>query len=350
MRELYPEVPVLVVYQRDFLALLEAHGLELTRCPPPPSLGCVADDDARTDRPRRSPLHAAHVALGAKMVPFGGWEMPLAYPARDHGRAPGLPGRRGGLRRQPSGHRAGRRARRLRPPAALAEQRPARRSRPAGRSTPISWTTTGSVADDIIVWWVDEERFDVMPNASNTSGVRGGDRRRRRHRRAGDHRRAGPPGPRTAGHGLPRGGRGAALRRHPRSTGTASRAWWPVTGYTGEDGVECAVPGGGRRGFLGRRDGQRRPPAGLGARDTLRLEAGLPLHGHELGPGHHPAPGRAGLGGGLGQGRLRRAGRARGGEGRGSGATSARLVSARAASRCETGPRSVSGRATRSAS
>jgi aminomethyltransferase len=28
-----------------------------------------------------------------------------------------------------------------------------------------------SVVDDIIVWWVDEERFDVMPNASNTSGV-----------------------------------------------------------------------------------------------------------------------------------------------------------------------------------
>jgi hypothetical protein len=29
MRELYPEVPVLVVYQRDFLALLEAHGLDV---------------------------------------------------------------------------------------------------------------------------------------------------------------------------------------------------------------------------------------------------------------------------------------------------------------------------------
>ena len=30
----------------------------------------------------------------------------------------------------------------------------------------------GSVVDDIIVWWVDDERFDVMPNASNTAGVR----------------------------------------------------------------------------------------------------------------------------------------------------------------------------------
>jgi aminomethyltransferase len=60
------------------------------------------------------------------------------------------------------------------------------------------------------------------------------------------------------------------------------------TGYTGEDGIEIAVPvhHAGRiwdallaAGIL---------PAGLGARDTLRLEAGLPLHGHELGPGITP--------------------------------------------------------------
>ena len=30
---------------------------------------------------RVSPLHASHLELGAKMVPFGGWEMPLAYPS-----------------------------------------------------------------------------------------------------------------------------------------------------------------------------------------------------------------------------------------------------------------------------
>ncbi len=38
--------------------------------------------DESEDRVSRvSPLHAAHVALGAKMVPFGGWEMPVAYPS-----------------------------------------------------------------------------------------------------------------------------------------------------------------------------------------------------------------------------------------------------------------------------
>ena len=53
--------------------------------------------------------------------------------------------------------------------------------------------------------------------------------------------------------------------------------------------------GRGGRGLLGRRGGRRgdaRPD--LGARDTLRLEAGLPLHGHELGPGITPL--QAGLG------------------------------------------------------
>src|ERR1700734_265250 len=42
----------------------------------------MAPEDSAHDEGalRHSPLNAAHVALGAKMVPFGGWEMPLAYP------------------------------------------------------------------------------------------------------------------------------------------------------------------------------------------------------------------------------------------------------------------------------
>jgi aminomethyltransferase len=66
------------------------------------------------------------------------------------------------------------------------------------------------------------------------------------------------------------------------------------TGYTGEDGVECAVPAEVAPSFWEAVLGQGIVPAGLGARDTLRLEAGLPLHGHELGPGITPL--QAGLG------------------------------------------------------
>jgi len=66
------------------------------------------------------------------------------------------------------------------------------------------------------------------------------------------------------------------------------------TGYTGEDGVELAVPVDGAE-ACGRPAGGGVQPAGLGARDTLRLEAALPLHGHELGPGITPL--QAGLAG-----------------------------------------------------
>ena len=66
------------------------------------------------------------------------------------------------------------------------------------------------------------------------------------------------------------------------------------TGYTGEDGVEIHVPAVGAAPLWRALLDAGCVPAGLGARDTLRLEAGLPLHGHELGEGITPL--QAGLG------------------------------------------------------
>ncbi|MGZ4737215.1 MAG: glycine cleavage T C-terminal barrel domain-containing protein, partial [Acidimicrobiia bacterium] len=60
------------------------------------------------------------------------------------------------------------------------------------------------------------------------------------------------------------------------------------TGYTGEDGVEIQVPAAAAGDLWAALLAAGITPAGLGARDTLRLEAGLPLHGHELGPGITP--------------------------------------------------------------
>ena len=54
------------------------------------------------------------------------------------------------------------------------------------------------------------------------------------------------------------------------------------TGYTGEEGLEIAVPNSAAEGLLARLVDADITPAGLGARDTLRLEAALPLYGHEL--------------------------------------------------------------------
>jgi len=151
----------------------------------------------------------------------------------------------------------------------------------------------GSVLDDIIVWWRGADRFDVMPNASNTDRVRaavGGEDV------TGSRAVIAVQGPAARERLRPVAPEAAAVAHF----GVASFEWRGApcvaagTGYTGEDGVEVAVPVGAADAFWDAVTGAGIPPAGLGARDTLRLEAGLPLHGHELGPGVTPL--QAGLG------------------------------------------------------
>jgi aminomethyltransferase len=151
----------------------------------------------------------------------------------------------------------------------------------------------GCVLDDIIVWWVGEQRFDVMPNASNTSRVLaalgGTDVTAERAVLAVQ----GPEARSVVGRIFP----DAAQVGHFRVQELTWRGADVVvagTGYTGEDGLEFAVPAAEATGLWEDLLGAGAVPAGLGARDTLRLEAGLPLHGHELGPGITPL--EAGLG------------------------------------------------------
>jgi aminomethyltransferase len=84
------------------------------------------------------------------------------------------------------------------------------------------------------------------------------------------------------------------------------------SGYTGEDGFEILVPAPVAKAFWDRLLADERvKPIGLGARDSLRLEAGLPLYGHDLDPTVSPI--EAGLGFAVAKKRLR-AGRMRGAE------------------------------------
>ncbi len=150
-----------------------------------------------------------------------------------------------------------------------------------------------SVVDDLIVWWREEELLDVMPNASNTTAVvealGGTDVTGSRAVIAVQ----GPAARRLLAGVAPQA---AGVRRF----GVTGFRWKGEscvaagTGYTGEDGVECAVPLEVASLFWEAVLAAGVSPAGLGARDTLRLEAGLPLHGHELGPGITPL--QAGLG------------------------------------------------------
>jgi aminomethyltransferase len=253
----------------------------------------VSADDSQRDGPeRRSPLYEAHVALGAKMVGFGGWEMPLHYPSGTVAE-----------------HRCCREAAvafdvshlgtvRVVGAAAFdtlqgALSNDLRRVHPGRAQYTHLLDEDGSVVDDIIVWWVEEERFDVMPNASNTHHVLdalgGSDVTEERAVIAVQ----GPAARERLAAVAP-----AAAEVHRFNV---ERFEWDGhaclvagTGYTGEDGVECAVPAAAATAFWDAVLAQGILPAGLGARDTLRLEAGLPLHGHELGPGITPL--QAGLG------------------------------------------------------
>lgn len=241
---------------------------------------------------RRSPLDAAHRALGAKMVPFAGWEMPLSYP---------------------SGTLAEHRTCRTGAVAFDVSHLGTVRLDGAGAYDAIQGALTndlgkvapgraqythlldddGSVLDDIIVWWVGPYEFHVMPNAANTERVRaaigGEDITPSRAIIAVQ----GPESRRWLADVSPEA---AAVPRFAVATVKWHGATCIVagTGYTGEDGVEIAIPAGAAPELWEALLDAGILPAGLGARDTLRLEAGLPLHGHELGRGITPA--QAGLG------------------------------------------------------
>ncbi|MBV8386923.1 MAG: glycine cleavage system protein T, partial [Acidimicrobiia bacterium] len=119
---------------------------------------------------RHSPLDAEHRELGAKMVPFGGWEMPLAYPSgtlAEHGAC------RGEAVAFDVSHLG---TVRVEGPEAFAHlQRTLtndlRKIGPGRAQYTHLLDEDASVLDDIIVWWLDDDRFDVMPNASNTDRV-----------------------------------------------------------------------------------------------------------------------------------------------------------------------------------
>lgn len=231
---------------------------------------------------RRSPLDSLHRELNAKMVPFGGWEMPLSYPSgtiaehvacRTHAALFDV-SHLGTVR--------------LEGADAFARLQSAFTNDltkiGVGRAQYThSCNDQGGVVDDIIVWWVGEQRFDVMPNASNTdsilSVIGGTDT-------TGTRAVLAVQGPKARELLAKVSSAAASVKRFRVESLNLLGAECVVagTGYTGEDGVEIAAP-------IDIADSLARAiidagvvPAGLGARDTLRLEAALPLHGHELSP------------------------------------------------------------------
>lgn len=233
---------------------------------------------------RFSPLDAQHRLLDAKMVPFGGWDMPLAYPSGTL--AEHVACRTGAVMFDVS-HLG---TVRVEGPKAF-EQLQACLTNDLSRIAPGRAQYThlldendASVLDDIIVWWVNDQIFDVMPNASNTdrvvAAIGGADTTATRAVIA-------VQGPRARAIVATFCPDAAAVKRFTVEEIEICGFSCVVagTGYTGEDGIEIAVPNDGAAVVWNALREAGAFPAGLGARDTLRLEAGLPLHGHELGEG-----------------------------------------------------------------
>lgn len=246
----------------------------------------------------RTPLYQYHVDHGAKMVDFAGWEMPLFYTSvqEEHHQVR----TRGGVFDVSHMGRvkvSGRHARRL------LERLCTRRihdMEPGQCRYSLVCNARGGVRDDVIVYRMDEDEFIVVLNASNREkllphfeGVRseGGlvatidDQTTKTAMIAFQ-------GPKV----MP------LIARISTEIPTLKRYRFTVknlivmklivsrTGYTGEDGVEAILPAGAVTMAMGlllkdpkTQGAEVVKPAGLGARDTLRTEAGMPLYGHELG-------------------------------------------------------------------
>jgi aminomethyltransferase len=254
----------------------------------------------------RSPLHERHVALGAKLADFGGWEMPIEYTASG-----------GGVLKE---HAAVRETVGIFDVSHLGKatvQGSGARdfvnrclSNDLGRIVPgqaqytLCCDESGGVVDDLIAYLVSDDEVFLVPNAANASEVV------RRLRAAapegvdvtGLHREyavlavQGPRSPEV----LDRLELPSALEY--MSYADAGWGGGPVricrTGYTGEHGYEliprwddalplwdALVEAAGEFGGM---------PAGLGARDTLRTEMGYPLHGQDLSLDISPLQARSG--------------------------------------------------------
>ncbi|MFM8553933.1 MAG: glycine cleavage system aminomethyltransferase GcvT [Acidimicrobiales bacterium] len=242
--------------------------------------------DAQSDL-RRSPLDSSHRALGARMVSFGGWDMPIAYPS---GTLAEHTACRTSCALFDVSHLG---TVRVEGPSAFDSLQNcltndlARVSAGRAQYTHLLDEFDASVLDDIIVWWVAPEVFDVMPNASNTdrvvSAIGGTDTTSTRAVMAVQ----GPTARETVARVSPAAATVGRFRVE-RIDIDGVPCTVAGTGYTGEVGVEIAVPSARAPEMWDRLVGAGGTPAGLGARDTLRLEAGLPLHGHELGSGITP--------------------------------------------------------------
>ena len=240
---------------------------------------------------KRTPLHAAHVALGVRMAPFAGWEMPSSILAswmrrEPSGPAPGLFDVSHMGRIDISGAEAASFLDRIVSFAVTSLR--------VGRAKyAIVCNQTGGIIDDCLLYRLGHQRFLLVPNAANTSVVLGWLSQWKLQ--AGQVRIQDVtsslamlahqgPNAREMLQDLTKQLDLSTLKPFGVAEATVSDALTIVsrTGYTGEDGFEIILPNDAAHQVWEFLTDRGAAPCGLGARDVLRLEAGLLLHGSDI--------------------------------------------------------------------
>ena len=252
--------------------------------------------DARDDVLRRTPLHDLHESLGGRMVPFAGWRMPVQYSSiLDEARAV-----RSGAGMFDVSHMgrfeirgadaAGLLNRVLSPNIPKLRIRRARYG--------VICNEDGGIIDDAIVYRLGAERYLLVPNASNAEAVSDWLERWRRESDVVEIEVAtsrlamialqGPAAQLTLSGLTAHDLQSLRLFRVVEADVASAPSLIARTGYTGEDGFELMVPAGDAVRIWETLAAAGAVPCGLGARDVLRLEAGLPLHGNDIDVGTDP--------------------------------------------------------------
>ncbi len=240
---------------------------------------------------RRTALFDAHRALGARLVPFGGFEMPVQYTSilREHAavrECAGLFDLSHMAQYELAGPGVG-------PWADALTVNHVETMKPGQARYNIFTNEQGGAHDDVIFYRLTDERWLLVVNAANAAKMwpivkaAGPDVAvRDRH---GSHALIAIQGPRSIDMLSGFVAADLSAMKYYSCVVTDIRGDEIIiarTGYTGEDGFEIfcdsdiatdiwdALLAAGREGGL--------QPAGLGARDVLRLEAGMPLYGHEM--------------------------------------------------------------------
>lgn len=254
---------------------------------------------------KRTPLYDVQLAAGGKFVDFAGWDMPVQFSGgivAEHQTV------RTGCGLFDLGHMG-----RLHcsGPGALAflsrrVTRPLASMKAGQVRYGLVCAEDGTVEDDVLVSRESETDFHVVVNAANTAKLLSlwevGERDDTVLRDlTGEQAMIAVQGPDSlamlTGIGLDGNDLRYYAMRDLMWRGHSVRI--SRTGYTGEDGFECFIASDAVVELYEAFAAAGAIPCGLGARDTLRLEAGMPLYGHELDREHTPV--EAGLGFALGK-------------------------------------------------